>query len=1327
MARPVSLEQVRHLHGYVLLGDPGSGKSAEFEREAQAAGVATVTVNDFLMLPSAMINATNLLFIDGLDESRAGGGDGRTVMQQIRVRLIELGRPPFRLSCRAADWLGQSDAQKLQTLAPDGGDFEVYRLDPLAEDDIAKILSHNHGIPAPDAFIAQAEEHNLQDLLSNPQTLDLLASAVGDTNEWPASRRETYELACNSLSRECNEEHLAVGLSRASRDDLHQAAGYLSVIALLADLRGFSRLASQDERTLTLSDIPNPQRLPLSEAISTRLFKEVTGGVFAPVHRTVAEYLGAKHVATKLEAQLPLKRFLAYICGADGGVVSGMRGLHAWLSTLALGARPTLIELDPLGILLYGDAKAFQVSNKLALIEALRRLAEFSSTFRWQDWDSKPFAALASPDMYAAVSRLLGSTDRRLSSQAIAMCLLEGLEHAGAPPELDSLLLGIIRDGAWAIANRHQALDAYAKRGSCDTKHLIALLDDLISGVVDDDNGELLGAALLIAYPVHVDPSSIFRYLVPFGDSSRLGRDYMFWHYYLIRQTPVESIPILLDSLANDLHRARRDLPGVVDLVSNALAIGLVAHGDSIDDARLLRWLEVGCDEYRSSRLNEEHGAQVRNWLSARPQRYLSVLALAVDRPWTDALALYYATDLLHGATSPENLGEWWIHKARDEPLEQRALEFFHRAIHCIPTEGPSVGQGLDAVWALASSRGWTQVLEKSLTCDLEKSAWRRKKRGVDAERSEEAARRRQIFREMLPRFKDNTLPARLLCNIAQAGAGRFLDIQAPSLRQRLSVFFGGDGELVEAGVQALIGAIERAELSEPHEIIESGLKNSAYFIDVAAAVGAELAHQQAPEFLDAVPDSVMLSLLVYRFVDADRQQQGWFDRVVLRRPSFVAQAFSMYFLSFVADRRRFVEGTHLLVGNPQFEVVAGLVVPQLVPQIPDRVYPNSDSAVTNLLKAALKHVDVRTLDATATDKLNFSRRIDSRQRAQWCAIGFLINPVKYAPSISRFLKNRPRRQCAFSGFLHGRHTESSRGLGLPSVALALAIELMGGASVPDRAQGGKVTSLMNQADLLHEFIHELSSRGNSESAQELARLEQLPSLGHWHAQLRHARMTQAVVMRDQGHSRPSAADVCTMLNQGPPRTAADIAAVVDDVLTHLTADVRNSDLNIYRQFWNVDSHGRPNGEDRPEEICRDAMAVLLRERVRCYSLLLSPETRHADAKRSDLWCANTDHGVPIEIKKDSHSGLWEAIDDQLVAKYTTDPRCQGHGVMIALWFGDPKRVPRSPSGKRPATAVELGVMLNLQIPAEKKHLLTARVIDCSVPSVGATPNGTAQ
>ena len=114
--KSIALQDLRDVHAFVLLGDPGAGKSASFKEEAKALGTVPISARNFVTFkqdPETWVGKT--IFIDGLDETRAGGGDGRDILDAIRRKLDQLGHPRFRISCRAADWLGESNNRRRRT------------------------------------------------------------------------------------------------------------------------------------------------------------------------------------------------------------------------------------------------------------------------------------------------------------------------------------------------------------------------------------------------------------------------------------------------------------------------------------------------------------------------------------------------------------------------------------------------------------------------------------------------------------------------------------------------------------------------------------------------------------------------------------------------------------------------------------------------------------------------------------------------------------------------------------------------------------------------------------------------------------------------------------------------------------------------------------------------------------------------------------------------------------------------------------------------------------------------------------------------------------
>ena len=367
------------------------------------------------------------LFIDGLDEIRVGANDARTPFDQIRRRLDELGKPRFRLSCREADWLGANDQKHLESVSPDSK-VTVLRLNPLTDSDIAVILEERSDIGDAQEFITLAQEQRVEGLLKNPQTLNMLADVVTQGSGWPKSRKETFEMACRQMIREHNEEHQAAQESNnpPTPDQLLDAAGRLCAVQVISGAAGLTLRGQADE------DYPAPDQGDSSNlemlhyALATKLFEGASNNRFIPVHRHIAEFLGARHVAKVIKNELPARRIIALIVGEDGSVVTEMRGLSAWLAAHCKDARADLIERDPIGVGLYGDIREFSTDEKRALLKCLNREASrLDSAFL----KTTTFGALATPDMESLLGEILKDSARDFES-----LIAQQLESAAPDP-----------------------------------------------------------------------------------------------------------------------------------------------------------------------------------------------------------------------------------------------------------------------------------------------------------------------------------------------------------------------------------------------------------------------------------------------------------------------------------------------------------------------------------------------------------------------------------------------------------------------------------------------------------------------------------------------------------------------------------------------------------------------------------------------------------------------------------------------------------------------------------------------------------------------------
>ena len=551
------LDEFRSVPAYVLLGDPGAGKTTAFEAECEALGEKAhpITADDFLTydasnLPSEWREKT--LFIDGLDEVRTGV-QGVSTFRDIRKLLRALGKPRFRLSCRQADWLGENDRNKLQVVAQ-GSEVIVLRLDLLTVSDVEKILNARSDIPDPRVFITTAQEKGVDGLLFNPLCLDLLAKAVVD-GDWPESRKETFEMACARMVREPNEEDQAVIASSnlPTPDQLLDAAGRLCAVQLIAGVAGYT-LHGQPDIEYPALDQCGDHHDRLRFALATKLFRGVSDNRFTPVHRHIAEFLGARYLSQLIDKGLPTQRVLALITGADGGVVTEMRGLSAWLAAQCSRARMTLIERDPIGVGLYGDLHQFSHDEKRVLLNALERAGDRLGSGLASRYWTAAFGPLVTANMEPALREILTDPARDEQHQMLALFVLRILEEGPPLPELSTPLFDMscdnTRSGRVLIGSHFMLFFTPAlKVRTRPILQLKRLLADIRTGRVTDPENELLGTLLTKLYPRDLPAVEVWNYLSESDGPNLTSPSFRFWSHSLFEQSSDRDVSELLDRL----------------------------------------------------------------------------------------------------------------------------------------------------------------------------------------------------------------------------------------------------------------------------------------------------------------------------------------------------------------------------------------------------------------------------------------------------------------------------------------------------------------------------------------------------------------------------------------------------------------------------------------------------------------------------------------------------------------------------------------------------------------------------------------------------------
>ena len=1317
------LAKYRETPAYVLLGDPGSGKTTEFELEVEALGEGALVIpaRDFLTFFPANRPEwrSRTLFIDGLDEMRVGQSDARTPFDAIRGRLDTLGKPPFRLSCRAADWLGAADRSKLEDVSPNG-EVTVLNLDPLSDSEVKRIVSSHPEISDPETFVMEAGERGVGGLLTNPQSLELLVRLVGGGGNWPAGRRETFEGACSQMAAEHNAEHLSVH-QPGTVGQLLDAAGRLCLVQLVAGVSGYtSRQRLPDEEYITPNRCDYEDIELLRHALSTKLFSVDGGGVVRPVHRHLAEFLGARHLARLIEDGLPARRAIALMTGEDGLVVTDLRGLSAWLAALCRPARQTLISLDAIGVGLYGDIGGFSLEEKHALLGSLMERVSSLSPYS----AARAFAGLAVPETVPAIHGVLSGSDRGTEHQSFALFLLLILKCGQPMQELSGLLLEIVRDQTWRSDVRQAALEAFVHccQDSVDrTRALGELLKFVHDAKLEDPDNELLGSILSHAYPQDISPSEVWDYLYEKGSPRFIGRYQVFWRRLLLENSSDFQIVELLHGLSGRMGELRPALEhhNLDELPLELLERGLAAQAEPMEAGRLYEWLSVGTKLQRIHRKREPH-ENIRVWLQQRPDIQKEVVAAGLSRcPETDRF-MVHALDVyecLYGSELPTDFGLWCLNQAvvMADTKPMAAEHLLQQAVAAHRTNRHHRGLSIQVLLDLTTHHESLRSKLEALLAppppspideyEQENREFREKRQREESEWLNHVCSQEQALIE-------NRAAPILLFELAESYLGGTDNVGGGHAVAGIERLLHGDRDLVSAALQGLCGVIERSDVPDIEEVLQLREESRMFYLSLPYLAGMAELDRNEPERLTRLDDGQITRAVTFYFsTPSGGHSPEWYRRILKERPEIVADVQMRFAIADFKGGRDYVEGLSQLAYEPDHANVARAVSLPLLRAFPTRARLKQMESLEYLLLAAIQQADEELLAQVIDEKCRL-KSMDVAQRARWLAAGLITTPAAYLESTEDFAANSERRIRHLSRLFQARIS-----FDLDSRVSSLLIRLAGSHYGPDRlfsrrAEAQWVTPEMEGSDLVWDLINRLSASPDRAASEALEALAADDALRLWKQVISPAWDSQQVVRRDASYRHPTVEQVCATLAGSTPANAGDLAALLLYRFDELAAQIRMSNTDDWLQYWSEDAQGHPT-TPKHEDHCRDALLSDLRGLLPD-GVDAQPEGQYARDRRADIRVADpSGFHVPVEVKKSMHRDLWRAMKDQLISDYASDPATSGFGIYLVFWFGPGSTTP-NPSGSRPDGPDELQDMLIATLSPDHERKISVCVIDVS-------------
>lgn len=1308
------LADFRNSERYVLLGEPGAGKTTAFEHEVKHLGseAEVVTARIFIEWQHNE-HQGKTLFIDGLDEAVAISGN-RTPLAEVRKQLRRFNIQRYRISCRAADWNGERDKNDFESV---NGNIVELHLQGLTAENIKTILKNDNRVNDTDDFYQRAETNQLGNFLSNPQTLDMLIEATEGGIKWPTSKQELYQKSSEVLSKEPNPEHADSPASQFLTEELINAAGELYTYMLIANGQGFKTTETDEHGIISLATLGIKKDQPHYAALRTRLFNSLSNTSYSPIHRSVSEFLAAKYLSNKLQQGLSLRRCFALITGFDGGPVAALRGLYAWLGTLSVQARANAIETDVLGLVQYGDVSGYSVTDKLKVIEALKLQASKLGHLNYRD--DKGFSGLISEEVLPEVKVILSTKDYTNPQQEVLTAILDGLRNSKPQAELKALILGIIKDSKNSHEVRWRALDVFIRFD--DISALMFLAEAIRTGTIEDNSDELMGQLLKRLFPDYITASNIFDYLKTVTKSGGLNLYRIFWEYDFLDQLHETDIPELLDKLAiiEVKHFYYGQHRRLARMVGGLVTRGLQLYGNTVDAERLYTWLGIGLDPEAGDIYgydSHESKQKIQMWLENNPETFKKVLKVClskIESPEKFGLAF----ECLWDAKSPAGIWSWWLEQCLDPANSAIKEECFWRAYLAIKSEyGDKEFKEKLEPW-LKIHPDFLPIYESLIAPPeyIKKQEERRLK--WQEKEVTELKQRLDYFKRHKKALLSGNAPPYALYHLAAAYFDHYSNVNGSTGAERLSKFLDGDQELIDAASKGILNTLDRNDLPTEDEVFNLSTKGRIHYLQLPFLTAIEKRYAGHSSFIETINDEIAQRALAF-WLSYGADQPDWVKALMLKRPELASKVLINYMTTMLQKKFANIHGYYQLAHDEDFAEVAKRVVMPVLTKFPSKSLASHASMLEAFLKAAIYYVDHGELLKLIAKKLKRTS-LDILQRVYLLAAGLVIAPEEYESKVLREITTSERVN-HLSGFLYEGWRSRYKPMSFKPSTIELLITLIAPLAGPDWPErGGFVTKAMHDGDFVQSLINKLSNTPDQEVAQVFERLLERSVLSRWFLTLKNAQQRYLLNRREAEFRHPTPIEVVETLRQTKPANVADLSAMVLDFLDKLQADMKTKNTDNYRQFWNVDSYGKPL-KYRPENVCRSYLADKLNDKYQAQGVQINPEALAAESTRVDIRLSYNDSeknlNLPVEIKCNFNQELWAAIHQQLIPKYTNEPNTQGRGIYLVLWFGAEFNVIARDGGNKPKTAAELQSRLIATMTPEQQKLIDVFVLDVSKP-----------
>ena len=1301
----------------VILGDPGLGKTVLTRWLGKRPGMKYIRAGTFVRTdnPGTLVTRCERVVVDGLDEiaSAAQGGAVDDVLKQLSV----IGKPPFILSCRAADWLGAADRVKIEDdygVAP-----VLLHLLPFTVDDALTFLSEV--FPAIDSteVLAHLARCKIESLYQNPLTLRMLGEVAQDDGPLPETRAQLFDRACRVMLKEENPRHHQDSHVRRSEKELLLAAGAISAAQLLGGRIGISDDPHMEtpEGYLNVVDVAEfPFARAANDALRVRLFQSEVENRFTHVHRVIAEYLGAKWLARCFEVDVSKKGIFALFRQGEG-VPTSLRGLHAWMAHFNETLARRCIEADPYAVLRYGDAETLKLDQARALLAALTKLSEDDPYFRSEDWGRHPVSGLLRTELKDDIRAIIEPPRNHIQ---LTNLLLEAMAGTALTEPLGETLDSIMFDGQRYVEERSAAAEAL---NAADVRSDWEAIIRRLLGMNDPDSARLAFETLrrlgLFGVPSRTAIDTLLAY---FGLPSNLkSRESRYLPDELFSGLDAAHLASWLDRLVETaspmMEKADFEAKWYITRLVRRLVTTVLEADPAIRPDRIWNWIKWldghrGHDDDANKRLVtvfRENGD-----LRAALLEYV-LLTPCADNTWMAGHRLMETGFELY--PTPEDLAG--VLKSLRARTGEGSIDWGTwrgLLLHGRTADGLPVAVRTAAVEVADGDTGLLSIIEE--ISESPAAEWEAKRAEREAKKKAQREAVCRVHRHRLAeRTEDVTagdvhlleLPACIYLDRSVALDAHFHFEAEATPEERLRAFLGG--ELADRVMSGFIAVLARDDLPPASRIVEVHCENEYCVAEAPMICGvmemlrrgialdgierdtlaaAYMAWQRGPESDSSKPSSIASAM----------------ETVLFRSDSDCEDFFQTSIEPQLDRNRNYPNDLTRLAYEACLSDLAGRLFMEWL-----RRYPGLNLNVqTELLACALRNAPRKAVRELVVD-LSECDHPDQATRLLWLSADYVVDLENRRPVLVAAATEHPE----FIWILRDRIV-SDGGQRFDRFSLGhleFVVESFGELwpNVP-RPTGPTVGDCnpSDASEFIRDITYAIASRPESVATVTLQGLiaDHAPTYADM---IKHALALQLRGRRDRDYSAPTICELRSAVTDGLPESIDQMRAFFADRIEELQKRIHGSNTDMWEAYWDGD---RPRGEI----FCRNRMIEHISGQLHP-SIRFEPERHMPKKRRVDIAAIRNAIGLPVEIKGQWHRDVWNAACDQLDANYARDWQADGRGAYVVLWFGDVvrKQLPRHPDGlERSETPEALRRMLVERLPDERRFWIDVFVLDVTRP-----------